>query len=83
MDDDIDQQIKERKVDAYRNQDLDEYAFYSNVARELALLRLAVAMAARLYKNTGDDGAWNALFDALSDTGMLDTESAADADDAA
>jgi hypothetical protein len=76
MDEDIDQQIQRRKGAAYQVAALDDYVFYASVERQLALLRLAVTMSARLYKNTGDDGAWNALFEALSDTGMLDTEPA-------
>lgn len=71
--DELDQKIEERKTVAHLNQDLEEYVFYSSVEREFKILRLAVTMAAKMYKNTGSDEAWTALYEALSDTGLLDT----------
>jgi hypothetical protein len=70
----LDEQLIARKEQARTDSDLEEFVFYSEVQRELELLRLAVRFAARLYHNTGDDGAWNALYEALSDTGLLDRE---------
>lgn len=50
--------------------DLDRFDLYAAIGRELEQLRVVGQAAADVYEG-GDENAWMALFDALSDAGLL------------
>lgn len=51
--------------------DLDTYRLYTGIERELTHLRVVGKLAAQIYENHSDMEAWESLFEALSDAGLL------------
>lgn len=67
----MDEQIAALKRAAWEDRDVDSFDFYSGIEWELKKLRAVGRTVASLYKNTSDDNAWSALYEALSDAGLL------------
>lgn len=63
-------EIELQKRAALDARDLDTYDLYAAIGRELEQLRVVGQAAAAVYEG-GDENAWMALFDALSDAGLL------------
>lgn len=58
---------------AWNTGDLDLYDFYSRLGCELGRLRIVGKMVVSIYQKAGySDDNWQALFEALSDAGLLD-----------
>lgn len=51
--------------------DLETYRIYTGMKRELQYLRAVGKLAARIYEDHSDSEAWEQLFEALSDAGLL------------
>lgn len=69
-----DQFLADCRQSVYRDRDLRAYTLYVNIERELAKLRKAGQIAARIYHDHSDEAAWDELYEALSDAGLLDEE---------
>lgn len=63
-------EIERQKRAAMDARDLETYDLYAAIGRELEQLRVVGSTAAAVYEG-GDENAWMALFDALSDAGLL------------
>jgi len=72
MKEQIENWLADLKLRARGDMDMQAYAFYSNVEREIEALRAVGSIAARLYNDASDEEAWNALYEAISDAGLLE-----------
>lgn len=67
------ERLAELKRIAWDIRDLDLFDFYNGVERDLERLRAVGLLVASIYQKGGySDEQWSALFEALSDAGLLD-----------
>lgn len=57
---------------AWESHDLELFEFYIGIERELERLRVIGRIVAAFYQHVSGDDAWNDLFNALADAGLLD-----------
>jgi hypothetical protein len=68
------QEIASQKQEAWDARDLETFDLYHSIEFELVKLRAVGKAAASLYKNTSNEQAWDAMYEVLSDAGLLDVE---------
>lgn len=67
------QRIVALKREAWDARDFELFEFYNHIEYELKRLRAVGRAVAHLYQNAGNnEAAWNAIFEALMDAGLLD-----------
>lgn len=66
--------LKERQKRAFDDRDFEEFNFLTDLESRIRSAAIVGKAIAGLYKNTSDDNAWNAMYEALSDAGLLDEE---------
>lgn len=64
-------ELKAQQRAAWDARDLDTFGLYHAIEMEITELRIVGRAVASLYKNTSNEDAWNALYEALSDAGLL------------
>jgi hypothetical protein len=70
------ERFAELKRQAWEDRDLDLFEFYSSLEYELKCMRAVGRACAGLWRHGGNDATWNAMFEALSDAGLLVAEEA-------
>lgn len=70
----LDRQLAALRQHAHDQANLSDYTFYDRLMRDRARLHAVAQLAARIYHDHGDEAAWEALYEALSAAGLLDTE---------
>lgn len=71
---DLTRQIAALRQQANETNNFADYLFYAAIERSIAQLRAIGQIAARIYHDHSDEAAWEALYEALSDAGLLDTD---------
>ena len=71
MKDEAIEELEAQKIAMFAAHNLKLYDRYAAIQRELEQLRVVGKHAARIYKDHSDEEAWNLIFIALSDAGLL------------
>jgi hypothetical protein len=74
MEDPILAELNRQKQAAWDAHDRGRLDLYLSIEREITKMRAVARALLILYKNTHDDDAWNALFEASVDAGLLNVE---------
>lgn len=64
--------LDELKKLAWKDKDIEFVDFYLHVAQRLRELIVVGKAIGSLYNNTSDEHAWNAMYKALNDAGLVD-----------
>lgn len=63
--------LKEYQRLAWEDRNMEFVDFYISIERRLRELIVVGKAIGSLYHNTSDDNAWNAMYEALSDAGLI------------